>query len=129
MGWWSPGLHLAWTLGMEPSTHFPNPKVMPCPKRTALEKKYLLPAGYSFIIPEADAMANELPNKCIAIYRATFNHGVRFPLYLGIVEILNKFELVPAQIVPTSWHNICSFIATCELRGLVCTAGAFSLVH
>ena len=40
------------------STHFPNPKVTPFLGRTTLEKKYLLPVGYSFVIPEADAMVN-----------------------------------------------------------------------
>jgi len=33
------------------------------------------------------------------------------------------------QVVPTSWHNICSFIVTFELCGLTLTTRAFSLVH
>ncbi|KAJ8435881.1 LOW QUALITY PROTEIN: hypothetical protein Cgig2_008421 [Carnegiea gigantea] len=104
-----------------PSTHFSNLKVTLSLKRTALETKYLLPPGYSFVIPEADVTVNEPPQKCIAIYQVAFNYGVRFPLHPVIVEILNKFELAHVQIVPTSWHNICSFIATCDLRGLACT--------
>jgi len=98
-------------------------------KRTTLEKKYLLSTGYIFVIPEADVNMNKLPTKCITVYRTTLSYGLRFPLYLVIEEILNKYELAPAQVVPTSWHNICSFIATCELHGLTCTARAFSLVH
>lgn len=43
------------------STHFPNPKFVPSLKRTTLEEKYLLPAGYSFVIPEADAIVNRSP--------------------------------------------------------------------
>jgi len=31
--------------------------------------------------------------------------------------------------VARSWHNICSFIATYELRDLTCTTRAFSLVY
>ena len=31
--------------------------------------------------------------------------------------------------MPTSWHNICSAIATCKLHGLTCTGRAFGLVH
>lgn len=46
-----------------------------------------------------------------------------------IVEILNKYELAPAQVVPTSWHNVCSFIATCELRGLSYIGWAFGLIY
>lgn len=57
------------------------------------------------------------------------DYGLRFPLHPVVKDILNRYELAPAQIVPTSWHNICSFVATCELRGLACSARAFSLVH
>jgi len=31
--------------------------------------------------------------------------------------------------VPTSWHDVYSLIATCELRRLTCTWQAFGLVH
>ncbi|KAJ8441091.1 hypothetical protein Cgig2_000352 [Carnegiea gigantea] len=112
-----------------PGSHFPNPKVVPTLKRTALEKQYLVPAGYTFVIPEVDATVNESPAKCIAFYRAALNHGLRFPLQPVIEEILNKYEMAPAQVMPTSWHNICSFIMICDLRGLTCTACAFSLTH
>ncbi|KAJ8420401.1 hypothetical protein Cgig2_028073 [Carnegiea gigantea] len=111
------------------SSHFPNPKVVPMLKRTALKKQYLLPARYTFVIPEVNATVNEPPAKCIAVYRAALKYGLKFPLHSIIEDILIKHELAPAQVVPTSWHNICSFIATCELRGLASTARAFSLVH
>jgi len=88
----------------------------------ALDKQYLLPAEYSFVIPEVDAIVNEPPAKCIAAHRAALNYGVHFPLHPVIREILNKYELALAQIVPMSWHNICSFIATCELHSLTCSA-------
>ena len=84
----------------------------------ALEKQYLLPAGYTFINLEADATMNELPTKCIAVYRVALKYGLKFLLHLVIEEILNKYELVPVQVVTTSWHNICSFIVTYELCGL-----------
>ena len=71
-------------------------------KRLALEKIYLLPVGYKFIIPDADATVNRLPSKRIAIYPAAFSYGVRFPLHPVIVEILKKYKLALVQIVPTS---------------------------
>ncbi|KAJ8428571.1 LOW QUALITY PROTEIN: hypothetical protein Cgig2_021629 [Carnegiea gigantea] len=110
-------------------SHFPDPKVVTKGKRSAVEKQYLLPAEYSFVIPEPDATINEPSAKCITLYWATLNYGLRFPLHPVIREILNKYELAPVQIVPTSWHNICSFITTCELHGLTCSARAFGLVH
>ena len=51
-----------------PNSYFPNPKVVPTLKSTTLNKKYLLPSGYTFVIPEADATVNEPPTKCIVVY-------------------------------------------------------------
>ncbi|KAJ8436697.1 hypothetical protein Cgig2_027218 [Carnegiea gigantea] len=50
-------------------SHFLDPKIVTKLNRSALEKQYLLPAGYSFVIPEADTIVNEQPAKCIAVYR------------------------------------------------------------
>ena len=58
------------------SSHFSDPKVVPTLKRTALEKQYLLPAGYTFVIPQANTTVNEPPTKCITVYRATLNYGL-----------------------------------------------------
>ena len=91
-----------------PDSHFPDPKIVTKLKRLALEKQHLLPGGYAFVIPEVDATMDEPPAKCIAVYRVALNYGLRFPFHPMIVEILNKYELAPAQVVPTSWHNICS---------------------
>jgi len=109
--------------------HFPDPKVATKLKRSALEKQYLLPAEYSFVIPKANATVNEPPAKCMVVYRAALNYGHCFPLHPVLMEILNQYELARAQVVPTSWHNICSSIATCELRNLTCSARAFSLIY
>ncbi|KAJ8438792.1 hypothetical protein Cgig2_023826 [Carnegiea gigantea] len=80
-----------------PSSHFPDPKVVFTLKKTALEKRYLLPTGYTFIIPEVDVTVNEPPTKCIAVYHATLDYSLRFPPHPVIEGILNKYELVPAQ--------------------------------
>jgi len=99
-------------------SHFHDPKIVSTLKRMTLEKQYLLPAGYTFVILETDATENKPPAKCIVVYRVALNYGLRFPLDPVIEEILNKYKLAPAQVVPTSWQNICSFIATYELRNL-----------
>ena len=85
-----------------PSTHFPNPRVLLILKRPTLEEKYLLFLRYKFIIPDGDATVNKPPSKCIVIFRAAFSHGLRFPLHTVIMAILNKYELAPAQVMPTS---------------------------
>ena len=56
-----------------PGSHFPNPNVVSTLKRTALEKQYLLPTGYTFVIPEVDATVNESPTTCIAVYHVALN--------------------------------------------------------
>ncbi|KAJ8428790.1 hypothetical protein Cgig2_009975 [Carnegiea gigantea] len=76
-----------------PGSHVPDPKVVPTLKRMALEKQYLLPAGYTFVILEANATVNEPPAKCIVVYRMALNYGHRFPLQPASEEILNKYEL------------------------------------
>lgn len=79
-----------------PGSHVPNPKVVLTIKRTILEKKYLLLAGYTFVISKPDAKVNELFAKCIVVYRATLNYNLRFPLHSVIEDILTKYELSPA---------------------------------
>ena len=112
-----------------PGSHFPDPRVISKLKRSALDKQYLLLAEYGFVMPEPNDTVTEPLAICIVVYRAALDYGLRFPLHPVVKDILNRYELAPAQIVPTSWHNICSFVATCELRGLTCSARAFSLVH
>ncbi|KAJ8429036.1 LOW QUALITY PROTEIN: hypothetical protein Cgig2_016941 [Carnegiea gigantea] len=58
------GLVFPWALSRSdpqdgPSTHFSNPKATLSLKRTSLKKKYLLSAGYSFVIPDADALTDD----------------------------------------------------------------------
>ena len=83
-------------------SHFPNLKAVPTLKRIALEKKYLLPAGCTFIISEADVTINKPPANCIVIYHAALNYGLRFALHPVIEDILNNYELAPTQVMPTS---------------------------
>jgi len=66
-------------------------------KKSSLEEKHLVPTGYRFVVPKADATVNKLPAKCITMYRAAFTYGIRFSLYLVIVEILNKNDLACAN--------------------------------
>ncbi|KAJ8434594.1 hypothetical protein Cgig2_025020 [Carnegiea gigantea] len=74
-----------------PSTNFPNLKVMASLKRPTLEEKYLLPAGYKFIIPEVDATVNKPPPKCIAIYRVAFSYD-RYSHWNNRKPIWNSFR-------------------------------------
>ncbi|KAJ8426002.1 hypothetical protein Cgig2_006252 [Carnegiea gigantea] len=112
-----------------PSSHFRNPRTVRFLKRQALEEKYLLLVGCKFVLLDADAMVNKPPPRCVTIYQAALTYALRFPCHEVILEILNKDELAPVQIMSTSWHYICSFVPTCKLRGLKCSARAFEMVY
>ena len=79
-----------------PGSHFPNSKVVCTLKMMSLKKKYLLPAGCTFVIPELNATVNELPAKCIAVYHVALKYSLRFLLNSMIEDILTKYELSPA---------------------------------
>jgi len=98
-------------------------------KRPALEEKYVFLVGYKFVLLDADAKVNKPPPGCITIYQAALTCDLRFPCYKVIPEIINKYKLALVQIMHTSWHNIYSFMLTCELRGLTCATRAFGLVY
>jgi len=48
------------------------------PEENSPREKYLLPVGYSFVIPVADTTVNELPQKCIMIYWAALTTAFSF---------------------------------------------------
>ncbi|KAJ8434783.1 hypothetical protein Cgig2_033733 [Carnegiea gigantea] len=128
------GVSLSWgprTLGHPgwAEHSLPQPKSCELLKEVSPRGKVPPAAGYRFVLPEAYATVNKPPAKCIAMYWAAFTYGVRSPLHRVIMDILNKYDLTSVQIVPTFWHNICSFIRTCELRRLTCTGRTFVQVH
>lgn len=47
-------------------------------------------------------------------------------LFKVIYTICIRYKVAMAQIVPTSFHNICLFITTCELLNLKCIAHTFA---
>lgn len=51
-----------------PGSHFPDPRAISKLKRSALDKQYLLPADYGFVMPESDDTVNESPANYIAVY-------------------------------------------------------------
>ncbi|KAJ8435521.1 hypothetical protein Cgig2_032108 [Carnegiea gigantea] len=84
-----------------PGSHFPNPKVVSTLKRMTFEKKYLLPAGYTFVIPELGATVNEPPTKCIAVDTAwpsilALGWG-NIPDWSKSKQIRNPFEAPTAE--------------------------------
>ncbi|KAJ8435637.1 hypothetical protein Cgig2_012298 [Carnegiea gigantea] len=81
----------------EPSSHFPNTKIVATLKRLALEEKYLLPAGYKFIFPDADATVNKPSSKCIAIYQATFSYGVRLTYTSRAFSQVHTAQRTPSE--------------------------------
>lgn len=65
--------------GDGPSTHFPNPRLIAGFKRSELERKYQLPAGYRFVFPEADATVNKPPHGALPCTELRWITGFGFP--------------------------------------------------
>jgi len=63
------------------------------------------------------------------VYLEALEHGLQFPLPKVVMEILRTYDISIAQLVPNAWASILSFVATCKLKRLECTAVTFSYIH
>jgi len=59
-----------------PGSHFLNSKIISQVNQKELEKQYLFVSDYEVVLPNPDAVMKAPPSDCIAVYRATFNHGM-----------------------------------------------------
>ena len=42
----------------------------------------------------------------ICFYEAVFSYGLRFPVHLFIMELLDHFGIAPRQLMPNSWRIV-----------------------
>jgi len=93
------------------------------------EVKFSFKWNYRAVFPSPTDTVNNSPLGCITVYLEALEHGLRFPLPKVVMEILRTYDISIAQLVLNAWASILSFVATCELKHLECTAVAFSYVH
>ncbi|GAB2299594.1 hypothetical protein Dimus_033656, partial [Dionaea muscipula] len=80
----------------------------------AITKIFPISLTYRYFQPLDTEMAdNPATVESIAIYYDHLLHGFRFPLYPFIVDILNAYNLIPAQLHANSSALIIGFVVQC----------------
>ncbi|PKA58648.1 hypothetical protein AXF42_Ash008935 [Apostasia shenzhenica] len=64
----------------------------------------------TIIPPSADLQLNRPPQGAICIYRAQVEYDLLLPPHPELREILNSFQLVPAQLSPNAIAYVYSFL-------------------
>ncbi|PKA55864.1 hypothetical protein AXF42_Ash018771 [Apostasia shenzhenica] len=70
------------------------------------------------IPPAADLRPNSPPEGAVCVYRAQVEYGMMLPPQPEFKEILNSFQLVPAQLSPNAIAYIYSFLKLLQARGI-----------
>ncbi|GFP97044.1 hypothetical protein PHJA_001848500 [Phtheirospermum japonicum] len=69
------------------------------------------------------------PHFSLCLYEDMFRAGVRFPLHPSICEILDFYNVCPAQLAPNAWKVIIGFVTLASSMSLPVSAAVFSKMH
>ncbi|PKA65148.1 hypothetical protein AXF42_Ash013269 [Apostasia shenzhenica] len=70
------------------------------------------------IPPTADLRPNNPPQGAVCVYRAQVEYGLMMPSQTEFKEVLNSFQLVPAQLSPNAVTYMYSFLKLLQARGI-----------
>lgn len=74
----------------------------------AIRKKYQVPAEIELLFP----MSTERPSDArpweFALYEEALKGGLRLPLPQVVVDVLNRLEVAPGQLMPNAWKILLS---------------------
>ncbi|PKA56678.1 hypothetical protein AXF42_Ash012808 [Apostasia shenzhenica] len=70
------------------------------------------------IPPAADLRPNRPPEGAVCVYRAQVEYGLMLPPHPEFREVLNSFQLVPAQLSPNVVAYMYSFLKLLQARGI-----------
>ncbi|PKA66526.1 hypothetical protein AXF42_Ash003180 [Apostasia shenzhenica] len=79
----------------------------------------------TIIPPTADFRPNSPPEGAVCVYRAQVEYGLMLPPQLEFKEILNSFQLVPAQLSPNAIAYVYSFLKLLQAQGIAWTLMLF----
>ncbi|GFP89550.1 hypothetical protein PHJA_001098600 [Phtheirospermum japonicum] len=68
------------------------------------------------------------PHFSLCLYEDMFRAGVRFPLHPSICEILNFYNVCPAQLAPNAWKVIIGFVTLASSMSLPMSAATTRLL-
>ncbi|KAL2484483.1 Uncharacterized protein Adt_29239 [Abeliophyllum distichum] len=76
-------------------------------------KKYELPSGYLYRVPNPSERIPGSDPREMLIYRDSMTTGLRFPLHPLFVFFFNEFHVIPGQLTPNSWRISTYFSYLC----------------
>ncbi|KAL2542594.1 Uncharacterized protein Adt_03572 [Abeliophyllum distichum] len=76
-------------------------------------KKYELPPGYLYRVPNPSERISESDPREVVVYRDNMTAGLRFPLHPLFVSFFNEFHVTPGQLTPNSWRISTYFLYLC----------------
>lgn len=89
-----------------------------------LRAKYGIPVSVRLFIPTPDDRVTSRPGR-VAVYEAFLKAGLRLPLHPFITSLLDRYSLVPVQLIPNSIRTISGFLVLCHLQGIEARVSLF----
>ncbi|KNA25321.1 hypothetical protein SOVF_007610 [Spinacia oleracea] len=77
---------------------------------SGLATKYGIKPPYMLVKPGAEATVTTPAPGCTAVYVASLEMGLRFPLHPFILELLNCYGLAICNVSPNSWDSVLCFL-------------------
>lgn len=79
--------------------------------------RYRVPSFIRLYAPRPeDRVTSDSPDR-VALYEVFFSYGLRLPFHPFILNLLDWYRLVPAQLTPNSIRIVCCFVVLCYLLG------------
>lgn len=79
--------------------------------------RYRVPTFIRLFVPRPkNRVTSDHPSR-IALYKEFFKCGLCLSLHSFILNLLDRYELVPTQLTPNSVRIICCFVVLCYLLG------------
>ena len=83
-----------------------------------LHKQFQIPPMFQLEIPEPNDRVCHPPPSRMSLYKKYFGTGLRLPLHLFFIALLQYLGMSPYLVVLNSWQHICGFIVVCVLAGI-----------
>lgn len=74
----------------------------------AIRERYQVPAEVELLLPTSTERASDHRPGEFTFYEEAFKGGVRLPLPQIVVDILNRLEVAPGQLMPNAWKIVLS---------------------
>ena len=94
-------------------------------------KRFKFPKGTSTRLPRLGEKACNFAHGEVCFYEADFLCGLRFPIHLFIMKLLNEFQIAPSQQIPNAWRMIisCMSIWMSACNGEMITLNEFLFLY